>query len=169
MGRLIYGTCRPWVSVNWEMKFERKDSSTLQEGKYREALGKWETAITLSPDVPVLHEQKAQVLLEIGEAWNALKAAIRATELKPSWAEAWVTLGRAQLNYGEPDNAIESFDRALSPKALKAKEAQKKVAQADEETGRLLEGIGKVMDQGKRNDQHNSFSLHLAQYLDLND
>jgi predicted Zn-dependent protease len=51
----------------------------MQEGKYREALGKWETAITLAPDVPVLHEQKAQVLLEIGEAWNALKAAIRAS------------------------------------------------------------------------------------------
>ncbi|MCI09603.1 TPR repeat protein, partial [Trifolium medium] len=29
---------------------------------------------------------------------------------------AWVTLGRAQLNYGEPDNAIESFDRALALK-----------------------------------------------------
>jgi len=30
--------------------------------------------------------------------------------------QAWVTLGRAQLNYGEPDNAIESFDRALALK-----------------------------------------------------
>ncbi|KAG5116941.1 hypothetical protein JHK84_043054 [Glycine max] len=29
---------------------------------------------------------------------------------------AWVTLGRAQLNFGEPDNAIESFDRALALK-----------------------------------------------------
>uniref|UniRef100_M1BJ12 Uncharacterized protein n=1 Tax=Solanum tuberosum TaxID=4113 RepID=M1BJ12_SOLTU len=31
-------------------------------------------------------------------------------------AEAWVTLGRAQLNYGEPDSAIESLDRALAIK-----------------------------------------------------
>jgi hypothetical protein len=30
--------------------------------------------------------------------------------------QAWVTLGRAQLNYGEPDNAIQSFDRALALK-----------------------------------------------------
>lgn len=30
--------------------------------------------------------------------------------------QAWVTLGRAQLNFGEPDSAIESFDRALSIK-----------------------------------------------------
>ncbi|KAL0351537.1 UNVERIFIED_CONTAM: Tetratricopeptide repeat protein 33 [Sesamum calycinum] len=47
------------------------------EGKYREALGKWESAITLMPERAILHEQKAQVLLELGEAWNALKAATR--------------------------------------------------------------------------------------------
>ena len=29
------------------------------------------------PGKAVLHEQKAQVLLEIGDAWNALKAATR--------------------------------------------------------------------------------------------
>lgn len=97
-------------------QFQTQGDNLAMEGKYREALGKWEAALTLAPDVPALHEQKAQVLLEIGDAWNALKAASRATELKPSWAEAWVTLGRAQLNYGEPDNAIESFDRALALK-----------------------------------------------------
>lgn len=53
--------------------------SFLQDGKYREALGKWEAALALAPDVPVVHEQKAQVLLEIGDAWNALKAATRAS------------------------------------------------------------------------------------------
>ncbi|KAL0314368.1 UNVERIFIED_CONTAM: Tetratricopeptide repeat protein 33 [Sesamum angustifolium] len=93
-------------------------------GKYREALGKWESAITLMPERAILHEQKAQVLLELGEAWNALKAATRATELEPRWAEAWVTLGRAQLNYGEPDCAIESFDKALAlkPDSVEAKD-----------------------------------------------
>lgn len=30
--------------------------------------------------------------------------------------QAWITLGRAQLNFGEPDAAIESFDRALAIK-----------------------------------------------------
>lgn len=29
------------------------------------------------PESAVLHEQKAQVLLEIGDSWNALKAATR--------------------------------------------------------------------------------------------
>jgi hypothetical protein len=49
----------------------------LKDGKYREALGKWEAALTLMPESAVLHEQKAQVLLEIGDSWNALKAATR--------------------------------------------------------------------------------------------
>ncbi|KAI6690992.1 hypothetical protein NL676_027820 [Syzygium grande] len=96
--------------------FQSQGDKLAEEGKYREALGKWETALTLIPENAVLHEQKAQVLLEIGDAWGALKAAIRATELDPSWAEAWITLGRAQLNFGEPDSAIASFDRALSLK-----------------------------------------------------
>lgn len=30
--------------------------------------------------------------------------------------QAWITLGRAQLNFGEPDNAIQSFDKALAIK-----------------------------------------------------
>lgn len=96
--------------------FQSQGDKLAEEGKYREALGKWETALTLMPENAVLHEQKAQLLLEIGDAWGALKAANRATELDPPWAEAWITLGRAQLNFGEPDSAIASFDRALSLK-----------------------------------------------------
>lgn len=30
--------------------------------------------------------------------------------------QAWITLGRAQLNFGEPDSSIESFDMALAIK-----------------------------------------------------
>ncbi|KGN47682.1 tetratricopeptide repeat protein 33 [Cucumis sativus] len=96
--------------------FQAQGNTLAEGGKFREALGKWETALTLMPENAVLHEQKAQVLLEVGEAWGALKAATRATDLDPSWAEAWITLGRAQLNFGEPDSAIESFDRALAIK-----------------------------------------------------
>ncbi|KAJ4756644.1 Tetratricopeptide repeat protein 33 [Rhynchospora pubera] len=75
------------------------------------------------PENEIIHEQKAQVLLELGDAWNSLKAATRATQLKLSWPEAWVTLGRAQLNYGEPDSAIESFDKALALKQFHISEA----------------------------------------------
>eukprot|EP00262_Sarcandra_glabra_P005114 TRINITY_DN16426_c0_g2_i1.p1 TRINITY_DN16426_c0_g2~~TRINITY_DN16426_c0_g2_i1.p1 ORF type:complete len:201 (-),score=36.94 TRINITY_DN16426_c0_g2_i1:106-708(-) len=96
--------------------FQSQGNKLAEDGRFREALGKWEAALTLAPERAVLHEQKAQVLLEIGDAWNALKAASRATELEPSWAEAWITLARAQLNFGEPDASIESFDKALAIK-----------------------------------------------------
>ncbi|KAL8261371.1 hypothetical protein R6Q59_025420 [Mikania micrantha] len=104
-------------STNDAESFEAQGNKLAEVGKYHEALGKWEAAITLNPERATLHEQKAQVLLEIGETWKSLKAATRATQLEPSWAEAWVTLGRAQLNFGEPDSAIESFDKAIAIKA----------------------------------------------------
>ncbi|CAA7013447.1 unnamed protein product [Microthlaspi erraticum] len=94
--------------------FRAQGDKLAEEGKYKEALGKWEAALNLVPENAVLHEQKAQVLLELGDSWKALKAASRATEIDPSWAEAWTTLGRAQLNFGEPDTAIKSFETALS-------------------------------------------------------
>ncbi|CAL1362639.1 unnamed protein product [Linum trigynum] len=103
-------------NIQLSESFQAQGDELAEEGKYREALGKWEAAINLMPENAVLHEQKAQVLLEVGDAWSSLKAATRATELRPSWAEAWVTLGRAQLNFGEPDSAIDSFDRALAIK-----------------------------------------------------
>ncbi|XP_077249775.1 tetratricopeptide repeat (TPR)-like superfamily protein [Tasmannia lanceolata] len=96
--------------------FQSQGNRLAEDGRYREALVKWEGALTLMPERAVLHEQKAQVLLEIGDVWNALRAATRATELEPSWAEAWITLARTQLNYGEPDASVESFDRALAIK-----------------------------------------------------
>ncbi|GLT84920.1 hypothetical protein SLE2022_031280 [Rubroshorea leprosula] len=111
--------------------FQTQGNKLAEDGKYREALAKWEAALNLVPENAVLHEQKAQVLLEVGDAWNALKAATRATELEPSWAEAWVTLGRAQLNFGEPDSAIESFDRALAvkPDSMEAQDDRKTALQ----------------------------------------
>lgn len=107
--------------------FQAQGNNLAEDGKFREALGKWEAALNLMPENAVLFEQKAQVLLELGDAWSALKAASRATELEPSWAEAWITLGRAQLNFGEPDNAIESFDRALAikPDSVEAQDDKK--------------------------------------------
>ncbi|KAL0927054.1 hypothetical protein M5K25_001208 [Dendrobium thyrsiflorum] len=112
--------------------FESQGIQLAERGRYSEALAKWETAITLMPDKAKLHEQKAQVLLEIGDTWNALKAATRATELEPAWSEAWITLGRAQLNFGEPGMAIESFDKAL------VIQPHNKEAQSDRQTASRL-------------------------------
>lgn len=94
--------------------FRSQGDQLAEEGRYEEALGKWEAALNIVPENAVVHEQKAQVFLELGDPWKALNSASRATEIDPSWAEAWTTLGRAQLNFGEPDSAIRSFETALS-------------------------------------------------------
>lgn len=57
--------------------FDELIVNLLKDGKYSEALAKWEAALNLTPEKAILHEQKAQVLLEIGDAWKALKAATR--------------------------------------------------------------------------------------------
>ncbi|CAI0393318.1 unnamed protein product [Linum tenue] len=66
-------------NIQLSESFQAQGDKLAEEGKYREALGKWEAAINLMPENAVLHEQKAQVLLEVGDAWSSLKAATRMT------------------------------------------------------------------------------------------
>ena len=54
-----------------------------------------------------------QVYLELGKDFEALQAATRATRLLPQMTEAYLTLGRAQLNYGEPGLAQKSLEKVL--------------------------------------------------------
>ena len=42
-----------------------------------------------------------QVLLEVGQAWEAVQSASKAVQASPDWPEAHLTLGRAQLALGE--------------------------------------------------------------------
>ncbi|WP_459806206.1 hypothetical protein, partial [Herbidospora sp. RD11066] len=55
--------------------YQAQGNKLAEVGKYCEALGKWEATITLMPERAALHEQKAQVLLEIGETWKSITAA----------------------------------------------------------------------------------------------
>ena len=57
---------------------------SLQDGQYRGALEKWDAALHLAPETAVLHEQKAQVHLELGNTWQALQAATSKVHLCPS-------------------------------------------------------------------------------------
>ncbi|XP_068508940.1 tetratricopeptide repeat protein 33 [Syngnathus scovelli] len=80
---------------------------------HREAVEKWDEAIQLTPDDPLLYEMKAQVLTALREAFPAVKAAETAVKLRRGWWEAWQTLGRAQLTMGEVDLALRSFQVAV--------------------------------------------------------
>nr|XP_057906607.1 tetratricopeptide repeat protein 33 [Doryrhamphus excisus]XP_057906616.1 tetratricopeptide repeat protein 33 [Doryrhamphus excisus] len=92
-----------------------KDEGTLlaEQGRHWEAIKKWDEAIQLTPDDPLLYEMKAQVLTILQEVFPAVKAAETAAKLRPLWWEGWQTLGRAQLSLGEVDLALRSFQVAV--------------------------------------------------------
>ncbi|KAM9841895.1 tetratricopeptide repeat protein 33 [Aulostomus maculatus] len=84
-----------------------------EEGRHWEAVKKWDEAIQLTPDNPLLYEMKSQVLTILQEVFPAVKAAEMAVKFRPLWWEGWQTLGRAQLNMGEVDMAVRSFQVAI--------------------------------------------------------
>ncbi|XP_029372385.1 tetratricopeptide repeat protein 33 [Echeneis naucrates] len=92
-----------------------KDEGALlaEEGRHWEAIKKWDEAIQLTPDNPLLYEMKSQVLTILQEVFPAVKAAEMAVKYRPLWWEGWQTLGRAQLNLGEVDLAVRSFQVAI--------------------------------------------------------
>ncbi|KAJ0057204.1 hypothetical protein NL108_002141 [Boleophthalmus pectinirostris] len=92
-----------------------KDEGALlaEQGRHWDAIKKWDEAIQLTPENPSLYEMKSQVLTILHEVFPAVKAAEMAMKLRPLWWEAWQTLGRAQLNLGEIDLAVRSFQIAI--------------------------------------------------------
>lgn len=96
--------------------------------KYSSALRAWDKAIRLTPARAVLHEQKAQVFLQLDRYWDAVQCASQAAALESGWADAFLTLGRAQLGLGEPELALKSMETALQLKP-DLQEAQNEIAE----------------------------------------
>ncbi|KAK9792240.1 hypothetical protein WJX73_003454 [Symbiochloris irregularis] len=83
------------------------------QGKFSSALQCWNRAIALTPERALLHEMKAQALLEVDEVWAAMQCARQAVALAPNWPEAHLTLGRANIELGEPGLALSNMEEAL--------------------------------------------------------
>jgi predicted Zn-dependent protease len=81
-------------------------------GRFEDALTEWDAALLSSPRNAVLHEQKAQVLLELDRVWEAVQAALQATQARAEWDVGFLTLGRAQLALGEFSLAEKSLQTA---------------------------------------------------------
>lgn len=96
--------------------------------KYSSALQAWDKALRLTPARAVLHEQKAQVFLQLGRYWDAVQCATEAAALESGWADAFLTLGRAQLGLGEPELALKSMETVLQLKP-DLQEAQNEIAE----------------------------------------
>ncbi|KAM6991243.1 tetratricopeptide repeat protein 33 isoform 1-T2 [Passerculus sandwichensis] len=94
---------------------ELKDegANLAENGRYREALVKWDEALQLTPEDATLYEMKSQVLMSLHEMFPAVHAAEMAVQRNPRSWDAWQTLGRAQLGLGEIALAIRSFQVSL--------------------------------------------------------
>jgi len=57
-------------------------------------------------------EMQAQIYLELGRNFDAIQAAEKALQNNSGFAFAHVTLGRAQINFGELEMALESLKTA---------------------------------------------------------
>ncbi|CAI5466116.1 unnamed protein product, partial [Closterium sp. Yama58-4] len=119
-----FATCTPGemeprrkTRVEETAQLQQRGNALAQRGEFSAAIAAWDAAIGLSPlprQRAVLFEQKAQVLMEMGRLWEAVRAGTCATQITPDWHDAWLTLARAQLNFGEPHLAQASFSRALT-------------------------------------------------------
>ncbi|KAA6423007.1 hypothetical protein WJX79_009582 [Trebouxia sp. C0005] len=109
-------------------RLQNEGNSAADAEKYSTALQLWNQAISLTPFRAQLHEQKAQVFLQLGRCWDAVQCATRATELDVTWADAFLTLGRSQLGLGEPELALKSMETALQLQP-ELEEAQNEIAE----------------------------------------
>lgn len=94
-----------------------KGGLLAEQGMFSEAISQWILGISANPppfEASRLWESRAQAHMALEEWFLAVQCAEFATQKDPSWADGFVTLGRAQLNLGEPSMAVESIQRALT-------------------------------------------------------
>jgi predicted Zn-dependent protease len=130
-----------------------------EEGNFAGALVRWDQAIRLTPDRAVLHELRAQVLIEMDQVFPAVQAATMAVTLAPHWPEGYLTLARAQLNYGEVELAIENLTHLLridSQNSIAKAEllsAQDLLPRKKEYDLARQKEIEKVIEEGRRREE----------------
>jgi len=73
-----------------------------EQKNYQMAITTWQNAINMTPEKAVLFELQAQVFMEMDEYFKAIKMAEEVVRLEPQWVIGYLTLGRAQINFGEP-------------------------------------------------------------------
>jgi tetratricopeptide (TPR) repeat protein len=94
-------------------------NALASSGSYASALTRFDAALRCLPAYEVLkqailNESRAQCLLALEQDFEAVKSAQLATTLAPNWPDGWLTLGRSQLEIGEPSLALRSFAQVLS-------------------------------------------------------
>ncbi|MGA2137768.1 MAG: tetratricopeptide repeat protein [Verrucomicrobiia bacterium] len=87
-----------------------------QAGRIQEAIGEFDLALQLKPDLADAHHNLALALLRLGRVPEAIGHWEQALRLKPDYAEAHCNLGVALEQSGKIEDATGHFEQALKVK-----------------------------------------------------
>lgn len=87
--------------------------TTQDPGKAQEALTRLQALSGNYPDVAVVYYNMGLAYLYMGQADQARKAWLRATEVDPSFGRAWANLGALSARDRRPDLALASYQAGL--------------------------------------------------------
>lgn len=119
-----------------QVQLLKQQGNTLAEtGDFATALAKFSSACLMDAGDYTLHELKAQVLLQMARPFEAINAASQCVSLQPGWAEGWLTLARAQADFGELDLAMASIHTAagLGPENAEISEELDRISRLQRE------------------------------------
>jgi len=85
----------------------------LDQGEYEEAIGKYDQAIALEPNLAMAWVGKGLAHNGLEEYSDALDAFEMAISISPGYAKAWYGKGVALYGLGQYEDSIAAFDRAL--------------------------------------------------------
>jgi tetratricopeptide (TPR) repeat protein len=85
----------------------------LDQGKYEEAIEKYDQALALEPNLAMAWVGKGLAHNALEEYNEALEAFEMAISINPGYARAWYGKGVALYGLGRYEESIEAFDRAL--------------------------------------------------------
>jgi tetratricopeptide (TPR) repeat protein len=83
-------------------------------GRYAEALGCYDEALALKPDLAPIHNNRGNALRHLGRVGEALAAFDRAIALDPRYAPPHANKGLTLAQEGRQQEALACFDRALT-------------------------------------------------------
>eukprot|EP00823_Brevimastigomonas_motovehiculus_P006941 TRINITY_DN5966_c0_g1_i1.p1 TRINITY_DN5966_c0_g1~~TRINITY_DN5966_c0_g1_i1.p1 ORF type:complete len:277 (+),score=90.21 TRINITY_DN5966_c0_g1_i1:67-897(+) len=87
-----------------------------EQGQLGKALAKWQASIQCMPGSELsahVHEERAQVFLNMDETFAAVQEALESTRLLPHWGIGFVTLSRAQMHHGQFQLAKSNIFKAV--------------------------------------------------------
>jgi len=109
-------------------RLEREAVDLAEKQHFQKAAELFGRAAQMDPGCARLHEFQAQCLLELDDPRGAREAAERAVEASPGWLAARGTLGRAFLNEGCLQDAVESLRLAVELGASSTSQAEGELA-----------------------------------------